>query len=230
MGTEGSAEVTPIFGGCNMSHREVTTKRGNWEFWAYFAYRADSARVSVAVPRDGKLVVTEQAAKPCLFAARGGGDHSCSEEYIAAGLGSSERGALLGEESAGGRRVASFLNRGKSAGSIEVDGRPYKTFQNVKALSIESGIAMGASTLFSVWLHPTNEACGYRMVLRMPALGGEPETVLDRIGVCRSKTLIYTRTSRTALSSVGRESYGATTIPCLTSLPGAAVMLRTSLC
>ena len=40
MGTEGSAEVTPQFGGCNMSNNEVMrTKRGNWEFWAYFAYR-----------------------------------------------------------------------------------------------------------------------------------------------------------------------------------------------
>ncbi len=72
MATGGSAEVTPRFGDCNMSSRDLRQKRGNWEFWAYFAYRVDSARVSVAVPRDGKLVVTEQPARPCLFAASSG--------------------------------------------------------------------------------------------------------------------------------------------------------------
>ena len=100
-GTGGSAEVTPRFGDCNMSTRDLRQKRGNWEFWAYFAYKVDSARVSVAVPRDGKLVVTEQPAKPCLFAPSSGGGDSCSEEYIATGLGSPERGVPIGEETLG---------------------------------------------------------------------------------------------------------------------------------
>lgn len=193
MSAGASAEVTPQFGGCNMLTRELRQKRGNWEFWAYFAYREDSARVSVAVPRDGKLAITDQEARPCLFAKSSGGNESCSEEYIAAGLGAPERGVPSGEESAGGRRVASFLNRGRSAGSIELDGRPYKTFQSVRALSVESGVTIGSATLLSVWLHPASEACGYRMVLRMPVAGGEPETVLDRVAVCRNKTLTQTR-------------------------------------
>lgn len=188
----GSVEVVPRFGGCNMSTRDMRQKRGNWEFWAYFAYKEDSPRVSVAVPRDGKLVVTEQPAKPCLFA-KASGDEACAEEYIAAGLGSTERGVQSGEERIGPRRVASYINRGKGTGSIELDGRPYKTFQNVKAVTVESGVSIGASVLFSVWLHPANEACGHRMVVRMPASGGEPEAVLDRIAVCRSKILTQTR-------------------------------------
>ncbi len=67
----------------------------------------------------------------------------------------------------------------KGTGSIELDGRPYKTFQNVKALTVEPSVSIGASVLFSVWLHPANEACGYRMVVRMPMAGGEPR---DRAG------------------------------------------------
>ena len=190
--TGGSAEVTPRFGDCNMSTRDLRQKRGNWEFWAYFAYKVDSARVSVAVPRDGKLMVTEQPAKPCLFAPSSGGGDPCSEEYIATGLGSPERGVPIGEETSGGRRIAGFLNRSKSAASIELDGRPHRTFPNVKGLGVETGVTIGSSTLFSLWLVPANETCGYRMVLRMPASGGEPETVLDRIAVCRSKILSLT--------------------------------------
>jgi len=192
MGTAASAEVTSQFGGCNMANREVRLKRGNWEFWAFFAYREDSARVSVAVPSDGKLVITEQPAKPCLFAKSSGND-ACSEEYIAAGLGSAERGVQSSEERAGNRRMASFMNRGAGTFSLELDGRPYKTFTNLKALSVDAAVAIGASTLFSVWLQPANEACGYRMLLRMPDIAGEPETVLDRVGVCRGKGLSHAR-------------------------------------
>ena len=191
MGTGGSAAVTPQFGGCNMANRVLRQKRGNWEFWAYFAFREDSARVSVAVPSDGKLAITDQPAKPCLFAA--GSGESCFEEYIAAALGSSERGVQSGEERAGNRRMASFMNRGASTGSLELDGRPYRTFQNVKTIGVETAVSIGASTLFSVWLHPATETCGHRMVLRMPASGGEPETVLDRVGVCRAKAMTHSR-------------------------------------
>ena len=76
--------------------------------------------------------------KPCLFSKGNEEQARCGEEYTAAGLGSEERGILAGEEVAGNRRLTTFQNRIRNTGSIEIDGKPYKTFPNVKSFHLKS--------------------------------------------------------------------------------------------
>jgi Tfp pilus assembly protein PilF len=189
----GEVEVKPGFGACNMNTRQLSMKRDNWESWALLAYREDSPKVGVAVSRNGKLSVTEQPAKPCLFSKSSDDQARCNDEYIADGQGSVERGIQSGEQRAGGHRLATFYNRAKNTGDIELDGRPYKAFSNVKAFHVESSVAFADSALFSMWIQPTNETCGYRMLLRVPAGEGEHQ-VWDRVGPCRRKSLTHVQT------------------------------------
>ncbi|MEQ1612833.1 MAG: tetratricopeptide repeat protein [Hyphomicrobiaceae bacterium] len=187
----GSAEVKPGFGACNTATRQLNMRRGKWETWSVIAYRDDGAKVSVAVPRNGKLAITEQAVKPCLFTKEEADRTRCYDEYIATGLGSLQRGIQSADERIGTRRIATYQNRSSNSGSIEIDGSPYRSFSNVKAFHAESANAIGDSSLVSVWMQPTNETCGYRMMLRLPNAGGDIQ-VLDRVGTCRPKTINHT--------------------------------------
>jgi Tfp pilus assembly protein PilF len=194
----GAPEMKSGFGGCNPLIRQLRLTRGTWEFWSLIAYREDSAKVGVAVTGNGKLLVTEQIAKPCLFAKSDAETTRCNDGYIATGLGSAERGIRSGEERIGTRRITTFQNRSRNTGSIEIDGLPYKAYSDVKMFHVEPSTAVADAALVTVWVQPEAEQCGYRVVLRIPAGGGEIG-LHDRAGVCRPKSIthIHTRPDKT---------------------------------
>lgn len=187
------AEVKPGFGACNTATRQLVMRRGRWETWSLLAYRDDGTKVSVAVPRNGKLSITEQVVKPCLFAKAEADRTRCSDEYIAAGLGAPERGIQSADERVGTRRIETYQNRTANTGSIEIDGSPYRTYPNVKAFHAEAVIAMGDASLVAVWMQPAGETCGHRLMLRLPDAGGDIQ-MFDRVGACRPKTITHTET------------------------------------
>jgi Tfp pilus assembly protein PilF len=198
----GAIDVKSGFGPCNAQSRQLQLKRAGWEFWSMLNYTDTGTQVSVAVARNDRLAISEHPVKPCLFSKIEAERTSCGEAYIAAALGSVERGVPSGEARAGGHWLQAYQNRLTNTGSLELNGRPYQTFANVATFNPEPAVVLEGSTLFSVWLVPTNEPCGYRTFLRLPggvAGGGSPGTVasqtLDRVGVCRPKNITHGRRS-----------------------------------
>jgi hypothetical protein len=183
-----------------MMSANTQTKRGNWEQWSVLVYREDSPKVTVAVPKDGKLVIVDDDAKPCLFVDQAA-DASCVEGYVAAALGSAERGVPSGDEQAGGQDLATFHNRANGTGTIELNGRVFKTFTDVKVLYAEPSIALKDGAVFSVFIQPASDTCAYRVLLRVTVIGDEPQ-FLDRVGVCRTKGVV--RTGRLKDNTVAR--------------------------
>lgn len=185
----GRAEVKSGFGACNSMLVVTTSKLASWEHWSLLAYRDDNPKVAVAVPKDGKLAIAASDAKPCLFARPR--EPSCIEAYVAAAHGSVARGVPSGDEQAGNHRLTTFHNSASGAGTLILNGRTFKTFSNIKVLYAEPSLALKDGAIFSVFVRPANDACPYRMILRMPPTGDQPQ-ILDRVGACRSKSLVQT--------------------------------------
>jgi hypothetical protein len=191
------AEVKTGFGRCNTKTQQTSLKRGAWELWAVIAFPAapgsPDADVSVAAAgADGKLVISEQRWKPCLVSPNAVERTVCGEQYIAAALGSEVRGIPSGEAAMGAQRLATFQNRADTTGSIELNGKPYKTFAGVTMFHAEPAANLDGTTLFSIWMQPTDSACGHRMFLVVPpgaTDAGPGIDVLHRVGTCRPKNI-----------------------------------------
>lgn len=172
------------FGACNSKLTYARNRRDSWDLWSLIAFRDDSAKVTVALPFAGSILITEQAARPCLFNLPIG-EH-CRNEYLSIAMGKN-RGMPTGEERTGRLVVTSYLDTTVGRGILELDGKPFRQFPDVSDFHIETAIRIGTSDIYVVWLKPKQADCGHRLVLRSVDTISEHRILEEKIGECHKK-------------------------------------------
>ncbi len=195
----GKSEVLSDFGACNHMLTIQTTHRQGWAAWSAVAYRDDLATAHLAFIQDEKLVTHEVKALPCLFVAAAQAD--CVQGLIADAAGYGELGVPTGAGAFADHKVRTFLNRSSGKATIELNGRVFRTFDDVKEFYLAAVDGEDQFGLFSFFLKKDKE-CATRPLLFFPTRTSAPEVVMD-FGKCSDQMTRLTRKKVNAIEWSG---------------------------
>lgn len=185
----GKSEVLSDFGACNDKLTTQLQTREGWTAWYAIAYRNDSANARVALIHDDKLTTREVKAPPCLFEPVAQWD--CLSTLLAEANGSGELGLPTGEGTFADQKVAAFFNHTTGKATLQLNGRVFRTFDNVKDFYLAAVDGEDQFGLFSFFLKPAT-GCLTRPLLFFAGRGSEPQVIMD-YAPCTDKMARITR-------------------------------------
>lgn len=185
---DGTTQMQPGVGACGTLVSVATSTFDEWTYSSAIFFHERKPRITVAVIKGGKLTLSEQPARPCLFEPVGG-NAECIGNLVAAAHGTDSLGVPTGEAVTGRHEIATFHNSSRKEGTVRLNGEPLRTLQGVDQVHLADAVGSGESSLFGILVRKRGQACTSRMMVL--ARAGDQPRVLDGLGECKPSSATH---------------------------------------